>query len=474
MGGSGRRLRRSARIGTALLLAGVAVVTVAAGSAPSKPAPRIVSASMRDADGDFRADALQLTYSQAIRHPADRDGVYPFSVAGYRVRSVGAAKGRVLVLALVERSAPDPTARPAVRYRPTSSKPVTSLSGRQAAAQTFRATRPHGHAPAPLAPPPPAASTSTAAATTTTVAASLDSDGDGTPDAQDCAPLDPTIHPGAADPPDLAFVDSDCDGIDGQEAKAVFVSPFGSDTNPGTKAKPKRTITAAVLAARGTGRYVLAAAGSYAGAVLATGVSVFGGYDAKTWHRSNDTPSIITGTPQAILADGATGVTLQLLTLIGGPGNGDSSAYGLRAIDGASLTLQTVNITAAPGAAGLAGTDGSTGANGGDGARGWPGTQDGPNGCVSVLDTGGLRGKGGAGAASAVGRAGGSGGNGGPEGGNDGQAGASGQFGIPGGRGGSGGNPGSSGLDGTSAVAPGAAGIVGDGGANTVTLAGIS
>ena len=258
--------------------------------------------------------------------------------------------------------------------------------------------------------------------------------------------------------PDLAFVDSDCDGIDGQEAKAVFASPFGSDTNPGTKTKPKRTIGAAVIAARGTGRYVLVAAGSYPGATLATGVGVFGGYDAKSWHRSRDTRSIITGTPQAILADDATGVTLQLLTMVGGPGSGDGSAYGLRAVNGSSLTLQSVNITAAPGAAGFAGSNGVPGANGAGGARGWPGTQDGPNGCVSVLDSGGIRGKGGAGAVSPLGRNGGNGGHGGPEGGNDGQAGAPGNFGIPGGRGGSGGNPGSSGLDGTSAVTPGSPG----------------
>ena len=88
---------------------------------------------------------------------------------------------------------------------------------------------------------------------------------DGTLDSKDCAPGDPAIHPGAADLPDLAFVDSDCDGIDGGETKAVFASPLGSDANPGTKAKPKRTIAAAVVAAAGTGRYVVAAAGGYTG-----------------------------------------------------------------------------------------------------------------------------------------------------------------------------------------------------------------
>ncbi len=44
---------------------------------------------------------------------------------------------------------------------------------------------------------------------------SSDQDGDGSPDVEDCAPLDPSIHPGA---PDYLgdFTDSDCDGDDGE------------------------------------------------------------------------------------------------------------------------------------------------------------------------------------------------------------------------------------------------------------------
>src|SRR5207248_1961245 len=86
--------------------------------------------------------------------------------------------------------------------------------------------------PAPPPPPPPPANP--------------DRDGDGTPNEQDCAPDNAAIHPGAPDLPDLAFVDSNCDGIDGTEAKAIFVSASGSDGNPGTKAAPVREISTAM------------------------------------------------------------------------------------------------------------------------------------------------------------------------------------------------------------------------------------
>ena len=37
-----------------------------------------------------------LTYSERVRHAADRDGKYPFAVAGYRIRAVGAARGKTI------------------------------------------------------------------------------------------------------------------------------------------------------------------------------------------------------------------------------------------------------------------------------------------------------------------------------------------------------------------------------------------
>jgi len=213
---------------------------------------------MQDADRDARADSVRLTYSMRIRHARDRDGRYPFAVVGYRIRSVGTASGKALVILLVEKAQPDPAARPAVRYRWTSSKPVADRAGTQAVAQLFRGARAHRRTPPPTT---PTTTTTTTTATTTPPPTSptvADTDRDGYPDERDCAPKDPTIHPGAPDLPDLVFVDSNCDGIDGTEEEAIFASPEGDDSNPGTKEQPKRQIQAAVAAVAGQDRYVLA------------------------------------------------------------------------------------------------------------------------------------------------------------------------------------------------------------------------
>src|SRR5438552_963890 len=71
--------------------------------------------------------------------------------------------------------------------------------------------------------------------------ATPDYDGDGHV-ADDCAPFDPNIYPGAPDRPDLSFQDTNCDGIDGDASHAVFVSLSGNNAATGTKDNPLRTI----------------------------------------------------------------------------------------------------------------------------------------------------------------------------------------------------------------------------------------
>ncbi len=432
----------------------VSSLAVAAGAAPDRRPPRIVAAAIVDADRDARADGARLTYSERVRHAADRDGRYSFTVAGYRIRSVGAARGKVVLLLLVERAAPDTGVRPLIRYRRTGAQPVRDRAGNQALEQRFPRARPHGTAPPASPPPAPPGSPPPAAPSPPT-----DSDGDGTLDGQDCAPRDAAIHPGAADLPDLAFVDSNCDGLDGTERDAVFASPQGKNTNSGTRGAPKREISDAVVAAADTGRYVLAAAGSYGRVVAATRVGIHGGYDPGNWSiRRASLVTRIAGAPEGVLASNVTGVDLQLLSVHGS--SAGSSAYGIRAINSSRLRLQRVTVSAA---------DGVPGAPGANGAPGLPG-RDGRPGGTGECDHN-VPARGGAGGDSPVGRYGGEGGDGRYE--SDGDDGAMGLINTPGGEGGAevetvgkDGSPGATGIS-------GARGPAGTGGSNSTALASV-
>jgi hypothetical protein len=310
----------------------------------------------------------------------------------------------------------------------------------------------------PVEPPPPTTTT-----TTTTTTAPADSDHDGFVDSSDCGPHDASVHPGAADTPDLRFVDSNCDGIDGDAAKSIFVSPSGKDTDPGTRERPKRTVEAAVEAAAATREPVLVAAGSYnegQGVSLQDGVGIYGGYDPSGWSRSATTATVIRGTPQAAFADGDTGVTLQLLTLLSSPVAADGeSTYVVRAINHSKLTIERSTLQSVDGRAGRAGEAGLRGVSGSAGVPGQHGFADGGHA--------GFGGHGGGGAF-----AGGDGADGGPEGANDGRTGAPGNGPLGGapGDGGAGGDPGKDGADGGRG-GDGANGTPGQGGANGIDLA---
>ena len=439
----------------ALAALGVAMVPTAA---PDRTPPRIVSAVMVDLNGNARAERVRLTYSERVRHARDNDGNYSFVVVGYRVLAVGAATGRSLVLLVKERVSADSAARPAVRYRKTSSKPVLDGAGNQASAQAFRLTRAHGHVP-PSQPRPTPAPTP-APAPTPPPSSAPDSDKDGYDDAHDCAPNNAAIHPNAPDLPDLGFVDSNCDRIDGTEANAVFASPNGSDGNAGTKEKPKRQIQAAVIEAAKTGKDVFAAAGTYDLVDAQTGVAVYGGYDPTTWRRSIQSTTTIRGTPQGLFLAQDQDVLVQLVTVMGIPGSG-ANVYGIRALDGSQLSLQRVTVVSGDGAAG---GPGSRGIDGREGGRGF----DGVDGSCDVTYRGGQGGTGGSSPAGIPGQGGTAGHGGNPDGNRtDGQPGYAGAGGAAGGAGGKTGNPGRLGGQGQ----PGPAGAPGSPGAGGATQA---
>jgi hypothetical protein len=395
--------RRALASAVAALIVWVGVSASPALADTTSSAPRVKYAVALDVNGNDHIDGLRLVYDRPVRHRLDVDGTYPFSVDGYVVTSVQAGRGTHVVITVAERTdTPDTDARPAVTYAPTSQQPVTDVGGVQAVAQTV------------------------------TTVVSLDSDGDGFTAADgDCNEADPTVHPGAADLPDLAQLDSNCDGIDGTADAAVFVSPKGDDANAGTMAAPKATIEAAIATAASCvpPRGVYVYAGRYdepGGLVLRSSVGVYGGYVGDTWElRAGSTATVVTGSPQGALADGATGVVLQLLSLRGerdDSSGADPSVYGLRAANGAQVRLENVHVSAAaagpvpsgsPGAHGVSAPVSAsvgTGAAGGSAAAGSAcGSATGGRGRTGPGFPGGVGGSGG-GCATGLGSPGGTGG----------------------------------------------------------------
>lgn len=126
----------------------------------------------------------------------------------------------------------------------------------------------------------------------------------GEPDAG-CVPT------GAIDEPDDQQLDVNCDGFDGDLARAVFVDPMnGDDTHAGTRDEPVRTLTEALMRDR---EQVYLATGTSTVSTLQVddAVAIYGGYDATGWSR---TPmlSVVQGRVWAAPADGGRVVLEQL------------------------------------------------------------------------------------------------------------------------------------------------------------------
>ena len=164
--------------------------------------------------------------------------------------------------------------------------------------------------------------------------------------------------PGAADKPDLGFVDSNCDGIDGDKAAAIFVAPGGNDANDGSFGHPKATVAAGATAGLAAHKDVYVASGTYDGKVSILGstgdIGIYGGYDPSTWARSAANLTTLEA-PAQVVTVAVPGIVLQLLT-IKGQFSG-STSYGVRAWNHGEFALSRVTVEPA------AGGNGSSGAN---------------------------------------------------------------------------------------------------------------
>lgn len=192
----------------------------------------------------------------------------------------------------------------------------------------------------------------------------------------------------AEDIPDAAFIDANCDGIDGDIAKSFFVAPSGSDANSGTMAAPFATIARGIAAANADAvrKHVLVAAGTYPESVtLASGVSLFGLYEPTLWRRSPlNITTIASPTTTALFADGYSGdgyvEGFQLLAA-NAVGVGLSS-YGARLANIAgNLRVRYNVIRPGNGANGGHGGRGTDGRPGGNGTSGQGGCQSGGSFC---------------------------------------------------------------------------------------------
>ncbi len=147
----------------------------------------------------------------------------------------------------------------------------------------------------------------------------------------------------------------------------LFVSLSGSNAYPGTQAQPMQTVSAAVskAAASSPPFAVDVAAGTYnegTGVTVTSGITIEGGFDPATWSHSSPETTTITGSPQAVTANAATGVLLDDLTLRGtAPTGAGNSAYGLLAVNNSSVTLTYVAASAENGTTGQGGSRGHRG-----------------------------------------------------------------------------------------------------------------
>ena len=179
----------------------------------------------------------------------------------------------------------------------------------------------------------------------------------------ECRNTDPDL-------PDDGFADTNCDGIDGNAARAIFVATTGDDANPGTRAAPKRTVQAGINAAASGRLAVYIASGTYVDTLtLAAGVSLYGGYRATDWSRSASNVTTIQGdSTTGVFARVNEAVELQRLTITSADAtSAGTSSYGVRISgSGAEVTLRRCTVRAGRGADGAPGSVGSTGAGGGN------------------------------------------------------------------------------------------------------------
>ncbi|MCB9786533.1 MAG: hypothetical protein H6744_07540 [Deltaproteobacteria bacterium] len=189
------------------------------------------------------------------------------------------------------------------------------------------------------------------------------------------------------DLPDAAGIDSNCDGVDGEAARGIFVALYGKASGAGTRNSPVATISQGLAKAVAAGNkdMLFVAGGEYREQVVAVdGVSIYGGYSPDgLWERDPASYETIiiaeapdeTGQVRTVVMEGLTKTTvLGGLTINAGSNTLESgSSYGVWMRDcGDAVRIIASRVI---GGNGGPGKPGGNGTKGSPGAQGQPGTQ---------------------------------------------------------------------------------------------------
>ncbi|MGC8927496.1 MAG: choice-of-anchor D domain-containing protein [Myxococcota bacterium] len=220
------------------------------------------------------------------------------------------------------------------------------------------------------------------------------------------------------DEPDDGFIDANCDGIDGEITKGLFVDvQGGSDSNDGSINNPLKTIGAAIAKAGSIPqvKYILVSEGNYyENFSLNKAVGIYGGYSrSNNWSRSDSYKVNIYPSQEGILVSNVSSTLLfdRLNIASRDAADASSSSYGMKIINSSNMKIHKCSIKAGRGANGVAGT------NGDNGTSNDPSTAKGKSGTPGCEDSGGIlcttcsKPLGGAGGISACGMNGGKGGD---------------------------------------------------------------
>lgn len=175
------------------------------------------------------------------------------------------------------------------------------------------------------------------------------------------------------DEPDDDFADTNCDGIDGDASRAVFVAPTGSDTAAGTMDAPVQTIGKAVALAGERAKSVYVCNGEYKENVRieTRAVSIYGGYDcSNAWKRVPDRAHIdpAMGVPLVVAN---VGDSMRIERLAIRAEDASSKDYGSSSVAVSVLRSKDVLFRRTIVRSG----DGAPGANGGAAVSAWTGDQ---------------------------------------------------------------------------------------------------